>query len=40
MDENNSNSKMKRINGLLKLLGIQFGKKFIIEKIKSEIQMI
>ena len=36
-DEKNSNDKMKRINGLLKLLDIQFGKKFIIDKIKSEI---
>ena len=36
-DEKNSNDKMKRINGILKLIDIQFGKKFILDKIKSEI---
>ena len=36
-DERDSNNKMKRINGLLKLVDIKIGKRFIFDKIKSEI---
>ena len=36
-EERDSNNKMKRINGLLKLVDIKFGRRFVFDKIKSEI---
>ena len=36
-DEKDSKDKMKRIKGLAKLLNIKFGKRFVYDKIRSEI---
>ena len=36
-EQKDSNDKKKRFNGLIKLLNIKFGKQYILDKIKSEI---